>query len=133
MKITRWLGSERIAWERLTCSLDHRLTITEQAGGGVQYHISSPNVNCVWPADQARSVPGRATLRATVNVAPFRVARLLMSESRRNRQLELPGLTRHSVCGSTQLTKEDAAILCAGCNRHHPIQQGGITDFTSAA
>lgn len=104
-----------------------------RATGGVQYQITNPDVDCTWPAEHTSSTRGRKTVRAAVHATVLRTARLLLSQNRRNRALDLMRLIRCPACGSTELSRRDGAIACAGCRQRHPIVHGGIIDFTSTA
>jgi SAM-dependent methyltransferase len=95
----------------------------------IEYLISNPSVDCAWalpPIAQSASPPaGRLLLR--------QLTRVLFSQRRRNRKLEVIPILRCIQCNQTACSRTSIDVVqCGRCGCEYPISGGAIVMDPSA-
>ena len=90
----------------------------------IDFDIVNPAVDAGWtpPRDDAGAAP-RAPhdgLRETIRA----VLRRMMSQTARNRRIDLAALLACPTCSATRLDRRDAAFVCAACATVYPDRDG---------
>lgn len=88
----------------------------------IPYRILNPEVDASWsPPEMSHTTQLQQSLRARLGRLGLATARVLLSQKKRNAQLQLSELLQCPACKSTELKCSDAAIDCAGCGAHYDV------------
>lgn len=88
----------------------------------IPYRILNPEVDASWsPPEMSHTTQLQQSLRARLGRLGLATARVLLSQKKRNAQLQLSELLQCPACKSTELKYSDAAIDCAGCGAHYDV------------
>ena len=103
-----------------------------RAAGGIQFQIVNPTYEFDWalPAVQHNG-PARG-LRAWCRRRVLALLRITLSQSRRNRRLNVLSHLECIKCRSAKLEKCLSYVRCKACGSRYRLTSGGIIDFTQA-
>ena len=93
--------------------------------GRIRFKILNPEVDASWPApamEESQHPP--FSLRAFIGRTGLATARLLFSQTKRNKDLRLPELMQCPACGSGQLAFSRNEITCIGCRKKYAVSAG---------
>lgn len=95
--------------------------------GRIKYRVLNPEVNAHWspPDDAAAPVPRQQSFASRGRDLLLRGMRSLLSQSARNRNIDVIGLLRCPACLSEQeLVRQDEGLKCGRCAVVYPIKDG---------
>jgi uncharacterized protein YbaR (Trm112 family) len=92
--------------------------------GSIDYVVVNPNANAGWQPPAASTPAPRPTFRQILNAAVLSILRLCLSQSRRNRKLDLLDLLRCPACHGDSLETGSGQLICRGCGRRYPVRDG---------
>jgi len=91
----------------------------------IPYRILNPEVDASWsPPEMSHTTQLQQSLRARLGRLGLATARVLLSQKKRNAQLQLSELLQCPACKSTELKCSDTAIDCAGCGAQYHVVAG---------
>lgn len=91
----------------------------------ISFRILNPEEDASWPAPQMEeSQHPPFSLRAFIGRTGLAIARLLFSQTTRNKDLSLREVMQCPACGSNQLDFSRHEITCNGCQKRYSITEG---------
>lgn len=91
----------------------------------IPFRVLNPEVNASWPAPTVEtSTRPPFSLRALIGRFGLASARLLFSQTKRNKGLNLSELMQCPVCGSSQLAFSPNEIACGDCQKTFDVSSG---------
>lgn len=90
----------------------------------IQYHIVNPEDNADWEPPKAESRIVRPGFVRRLKEYVHNSLRLALTQSKRNKSIELLPLMRCASCHSGNLGNKDGLIQCATCGTVYPIRNG---------
>ena len=99
--------------------------------GKIPYRIINPEVDASWPSPEIPSTTRLPlSLRARLGRWVLTIARALLSQRQRNKQLQLVALLQCPFCRSTSLDVNESQLICNGCGKKYDVV-GGVPQFTN--
>lgn len=92
--------------------------------GAIKAKVLNPDVDANWEAPAGERAAPVLSLRARINATILALARALMSQSARNRQLRLDSLLACPSCRSVELDIGSTSIRCRGCSAEYLVRNG---------
>lgn len=91
----------------------------------IHFKVMNSEVDASWPAPtmEINTRPG-FSLRGAIGRFGLTAARLLFSQTKRNKRLNLSELMQCPVCGSDQLGFSEDEIICRGCHKKFDVSSG---------
>jgi len=91
----------------------------------IPYRIVNPEVDASWsPPVMGHTTQIQVSLRAKWGRQGLALARSLLSQKKRNSQLQLQGLLQCPACKSMELMFRERSIDCVGCGKHYEVVAG---------
>jgi SAM-dependent methyltransferase len=91
----------------------------------IPFKILNAEVDASWPAPTVETnTRPPFSLRARIGRIGLATARLLFSQTKRNKSLNLSELMQCPVCGSDQLGFSENEITCLGCHKTFDVSSG---------
>jgi SAM-dependent methyltransferase len=94
----------------------------------IDFEVRNPEVDASWNAPMSAREPRASDPRSGLR----RITRLLFSQNRRNRQIDLIPLLRCPSCKGTEFDRLETGLSCRGCGSRFPLV-GGIPRLIGAA
>lgn len=93
-------------------------------GGEIQARVVNSEVDADWAAPAGLQVAPAPRFRARINATMLALARVLLSQRSRNRQLKLDSVLACPLCRSVDLDIGAALIHCCSCAADYPMRNG---------
>lgn len=91
----------------------------------IAFEVVNPQTDATWsPPQFTQTTQASQSLRARVGRWVLNGVRLLFSQNRRNKRIELKALLRCPSCGSEGLVFDSSSVRCPACATSHPVKQG---------
>ncbi len=91
----------------------------------IPYRIINPEVGANWtPPEMKQTTHVQPSLRAKLGRLGLTIARQLLSQKRRNRQIKLADLLQCPTCKSDELRWSDHSVVCKKCSRQYNVVAG---------
>jgi|GEM_PF-468244 uncharacterized protein YbaR (Trm112 family) len=97
----------------------------------IDFTVINPDIDASWTATEAfsKSEAPVMSIKARLQNFMLNIARLVLSQSNRNKKIDLSNLLLCPSCGSTLLSKTLDRIKCNDCNTAYQLRQGIPTMF----
>lgn len=92
--------------------------------GGISYLVTNPDVDANWEAPEQIQPSGSPSLIGRIREWCRQVARDLLSQRARNKQLNVLPLLQCPQCSNGQLGKREDRVSCSACGTDFPIRNG---------
>jgi uncharacterized protein YbaR (Trm112 family) len=90
----------------------------------INFKIVNPETDANWQAISGTPRPPVAGMRASLRAWLRKLIRVVASQGRRNRGIDLLNLLRCPVCHDTNIKPKQAALTCTTCNTNFLITNG---------
>jgi len=91
----------------------------------IPYRIVNPEVDANWtPPVMQQTTQTQMSLRAKLGRLGLATARALLSQKKRNSQLQLAGLLQCPACKSTELKLCESSVDCMSCGKQYEVAAG---------
>ena len=91
----------------------------------IDYVVVNPEDDATWPAPESEPpTAGSPSLRGSIGGAVLRLARRMLSQTKRNRTLSLQSLLACPDCRCTAMAASANEIRCMSCGRHYTVERG---------
>ena len=91
----------------------------------IPFRVVNPEVDASWsPPELEQTTHMQTSLRAKLGRLGLRVARNILSQTRRNRQISLETLLQCPCCHSPQLKRGENSLACKGCGTGYRVVAG---------
>jgi SAM-dependent methyltransferase len=88
----------------------------------IPYRILNPEVDASWtPPVREHTTQMQMSLRAKLGRLGLSVARALLSQKKRNSQIQLAGLLQCPACKSTELKFSESSVGCVDCGKQYDV------------
>jgi hypothetical protein len=98
--------------------------------GGIKYEILNPDYEFDWDPvepDEHATPPLTARLKTRI----LHTSRALLSQHKRNENLNVLDYLRCVGCGGTTISRGQDEMRCDDCGQVYPLREAGIPDFTA--
>lgn len=92
----------------------------------IRYVIENPDVDAAWVPlrDEESSEPPRKSIKMVIHTWLLNVFRALLSQTRRNRRIDLLKLLRCPDCSSDSLARSNDHLHCELCGANYAVNNG---------
>jgi len=92
--------------------------------GRIDFKVLNPEVDASWPAVASGHEPPPPGLAARLRGGVLEALRGLLSQSGRNKRIDLPSLLLCPSCGGSPLSMKTAGVTCGKCGAAYPLKNG---------
>ncbi|MBM3346055.1 MAG: class I SAM-dependent methyltransferase [Betaproteobacteria bacterium] len=90
----------------------------------IGFAVLNPEVRADWPAPHSADIGHNTPMRTGWRGKAMQVLRATMSQTRRNKSINLTQLLQCPSCGSTEISSHASSVDCGACHATYPIRHG---------
>ena len=90
----------------------------------IAFTVVNPDVRADWQPPAGASAGHTAPLRTGCRGTALNALRAILSQTKRNKGIDLTGLLQCPACGGHSLTRQASSLTCNACHAEYPVKNG---------
>jgi uncharacterized protein YbaR (Trm112 family)/SAM-dependent methyltransferase len=90
----------------------------------IAFTVVNPEVRADWQPPAGASAGHTAPLRTGWRGTALNALRAILSQTKRNKGIDLTGLLQCPACGGHSLTRQASSLTCNACHAEYPVKNG---------